>query len=525
MHSKVSKKIVGFILAAIFLIFSAPVASASDIPLLTWERGKEQNIVLGGNGIPASWTIQLLSKDTAPLTFKRSTVSATGYVVYSVQLPADFRLGYYTVEVFGEGTDGGSVVAGVNVTAMTVYSITQIPSDLKSLLLWLTFIITSFSVARSKKYSKLKYIREKNLVETESLVADSRFPSLLYKVYKLRDAGFQEQKPRLFNYLIKRDGNFTHKISPLLWTLLPGIGIFVGFVCGFISGDGPSIVPISAVAAMAVIGLLDAYSGVFATFAFASAQIMIGNVTSVRSALILICLGVAWAFSALLAEFFLLASRHDLAGDSTDSASPSQVKILILPSAVIAGAFFFFMQRLADSLTTDIRSNTMQLLLVSVAVALLFVVREFISESQDVKLLAKDDSQFVTEEYTVRSLVSPVVVFVMAIFFTSVIYVWTESLSKAMIPGVILSVPFALLVVRFSSPQIALLARWRRHIYLEAIIVTALSFGVHWIVAKTPNEVIHKSEILLALGFLPLLFHSVLGSLYDVSDNQEVDAE
>ncbi|MSW09361.1 MAG: hypothetical protein F2690_00695 [Actinobacteria bacterium] len=520
-----SKKLIGSLLAAIFLIFSVPAATAADIPFLTWERGKEQNIVLGGNSIPPTWSIQLLSKDTAPLTFKRSTVSTTGYVVYSVPIPADFPVGYYTIEVFGEGADGGSVVAGVNVTAMTVYSITQIPSDLKSLLLWLTFIITAFSVARSKKYSKLRFIREKNLVETESLVADTRFPSILYKIYKLRDAGFQEQKPRLFNYLVKRDGNFTHRLSPVLWALLPAIGIAVGFICGFVSGDGPSVVPMYAVIVLAVIGLLDSYSGLFAVFAFASAQIMIGNITNVRSVLILICLGTAWAFSALLAEFFLLASRHDITPDANRANNPTKTKALIIPSAFVAGAFFFFMQRLADSLTTEIRSNTVQLLLVSAGVALLFIAKEILWERQDQKLLTKEDSHYITEEFQVVSLISPIVVAVMAVFITSVIFVWTQSLSSALIPGAILTVPFALLVFRFSSPQIAALAKWRRHIYLEAVVVTVISFGAHWIVSKTPNEVIHKSEILLALGFLPLLFHSVLSSLYDVSESQEVGAK
>ena len=38
-------------MAGIALVMSVPVASAADIPVLTWEKGKEHNIVLGGNGI------------------------------------------------------------------------------------------------------------------------------------------------------------------------------------------------------------------------------------------------------------------------------------------------------------------------------------------------------------------------------------------------------------------------------------------------------------------------------------------
>jgi hypothetical protein len=49
-------------LVAITLGFSIPQASAADVPLLTWERGKEQNIVLGGGAITNNWQIVLVQK-------------------------------------------------------------------------------------------------------------------------------------------------------------------------------------------------------------------------------------------------------------------------------------------------------------------------------------------------------------------------------------------------------------------------------------------------------------------------------
>jgi len=519
----VIKKILAILFAALFLVLSVPISTAADIPSLTWERGKEQNVVLGGSGVPDTWTIQLLSEKTAPLTFKRSASNASGYVVYSVQLPADFPVGYYTVEVFGEETDGGSIVAGVSVIEMAVYSITQIPSDFKSILLWLAFVISAFSVARSKKYSKFEYLREKNLIETASLVSDIRFPSVLYKIYRLRVAGFDELKPRFFSYLLKRDGNFTHKISPVLWTLIPGIGVLVGFISGFICGEGPSNIPIYLVSAIAIIGLLDAYSGIFAFFSFAAAQIMIGNITSVRSILVLICLGIAWSLSSLFAEFFLLASRCEASLNSEGLKNLRKNTALIVPSALVSGGFFFFVQRLADSLTTEIRTNTLQLVLLSIVVSILYATKEFISEKIDIKISAASGREFATERFSVNTLVSPFFVALTGLFFTLVIYVWTESFSKAIVPGIILTIPFATLLVRLSSPNISILRKWRRNIYLEAIILTTMSFGIHWLVSKTPNEVIHKSDLMLALGFLPLLFHSLLSSLYDATDSQEVE--
>ena len=57
-------RFISFTLALVALFISVPVASgASDIPLLSWERGKEQNIVLGGYTNQSDWLIQLVSEN------------------------------------------------------------------------------------------------------------------------------------------------------------------------------------------------------------------------------------------------------------------------------------------------------------------------------------------------------------------------------------------------------------------------------------------------------------------------------
>lgn len=502
-----------------------PISSASDIPLLTWERGKEQSIVLGGSSVPASWSIQLIGKDSAPLIFTKSSTNAKGYVVYSVPLPNDFPVGYYSVEVFGKGTEGGSIVAGVNVTAMLVYQITQIPSDLRNLLLWLVFVVTAFSVIRCRKYANLEYMREQNLVESDQLVADSRFPTLMYRAYKLREAGFQELKPSLFRYLIKRDGHFSHKFSPVGWTALPALGVAIGFVAGFLTHTPLPNMPVYLLAGMALIGLIDVYSGVFTIFAFSAAQIMLGHVTTVRSVLVLAIIGLAVAFSALIADFLLLASRHDFSLKTENPAMSRKIQLMIIPNGAVAGFFFFFLNRLADSLSTTVRSSNSQLITLSIAIGVLFILKHLASDRMDVKIAQKLGVVLVSESFEIVSLITPVVVFAVAIFCTSIVYVWTESISAALIPGLIMTLPVALLVVRFRRPTIALLAKWPRNIYIEAGIITAACFGVQWLIQRTPNEVIHKSEILLAIGFLPVLFHSVLSSLYDVSENSQGGAQ
>jgi hypothetical protein len=86
-----------------------------------------------------------------------------------------------------------------------------------------------------------------------------------------------------------------------------------------------------------------------------------------------------------------------------------------------------------------------------------------------------------------------------------------------------MTVPFAALLIRLEKPEFRFLTRWKRNIYFEAVVVALISFGLYWFVSTTPNEVIQKSEILLAIGFIPALFHAALSSLYDVTGNREVE--
>ena len=86
--------------ASILLAFTAlsiAPANAQDIPVLSWEKGKEHNIVLGGNSLVQNWKIQLTSPTAAPLDFTQSKIDPKGYVVFSVQIPDSYPSGVYKV--------------------------------------------------------------------------------------------------------------------------------------------------------------------------------------------------------------------------------------------------------------------------------------------------------------------------------------------------------------------------------------------------------------------------------------------
>ena len=134
-----------------FITLSMAPAHAEDIPVLTWEKGKEHNIVLGGNSQVKNWKIQLTSTTGQTLDFKQSKLDPKGYVVFSVEIPDTYESGVYTVVTTGVGVPQ-KIVAGVKIVALTDYNLIQIPTKLILILLTLIFLVSTLSIMRMQKY-------------------------------------------------------------------------------------------------------------------------------------------------------------------------------------------------------------------------------------------------------------------------------------------------------------------------------------------------------------------------------------
>jgi len=83
-----SKKFSFAILIAIFAAVM-PSASAVDIPLLTWERGKQQNIILGGPSTGNGWKIFFVAEGQADRELSASLPNSAGFIVYSIDIPKE----------------------------------------------------------------------------------------------------------------------------------------------------------------------------------------------------------------------------------------------------------------------------------------------------------------------------------------------------------------------------------------------------------------------------------------------------
>lgn len=516
MINKIVKKLAWLILAIFTLGLGAPAASAADIPLLTWERGKEQNIVMGNTDIPSTWTIRLVGDGYQPLTFRVSTKGADGTVVYSVQIPIEMPLGIYSVQVFDTQGQLSTIVAGVDLIEMRTFEVVSIPSPLKFLLLSIVFLIAGVTTLRSRKYANMSYVHHRSLIEEGTLMHDARFPPILYKFYTLRAKSFDSLKSTLFRFLMSRDSEFLHRLSPLAWTLLPGVAFVLGAIASLITGQNMPNVPVVVLFLLVVIGLVDALSGFYVAAGFITLQIVLGHVTNLSQLLAVVSLSLSWILIGVIADLFYLTSMKDF-----NSKGNSENRIIALTLAsVVAGGIFVFTQILTNSFCTILREDSRLINLLGILVGLVFMARTSYRE----KLDSRELERVTTVNYSITRIFSGLFALIMWALFALAAYSWSESISTALISASVFSIPLFALVVRFAQPEIELLDKWRRNIYLEAFVVLAITYGLFEFVAKLPYPIVQRSQIYIVIAFIPAILHSLLSSLYDISEAKGKEA-
>lgn len=497
-------------MAGIALLLNAPVASAADIPVLTWEKGKEHNIVLGGNGIVNNWKIQLESLDNSPLVFKKSRVDDRGFVVYSVNIPDSFPSGIFNV-VTTNAQEDGKVVAGVRIVEMSDYNLIQIPTKLFLILFTLIILISTLSMLRMQKYEKIEYLRAK-------LAQAPRGPAGF--LYRFRDSSIEEIHRSIFKFQLIREGELLHKFSPIAWAVVPWIALVLGAVVSANERliQGVQLTPVLIYAGIAVIGLLDPFSGFMAGVGFAVVHCLTGDVSSVRGVMSLVAIAAGWFAPGLISSLYSDALNKD--------SYPMIIKRFLpdVLASAIGGLVFFSAQLLTNSFADHPVPITASGYLLPALFSCLVFAR-----IQGEKWLNKDLHQ-TGKNYQVRVLVlprvvSPRTIVFAAAYFAAAIYVWTESWDFALKTAAILVVPMLLLMVRFENPVIPVLRKLQRHIFVEVTIILALAYLVFNYIQSLPIEVTQKGRMFVSYTAVLLLIHGFYSSIFDSSHREKESRE
>ena len=297
-------------LALITLLITPTAAQAFDIPLLTWERGREQQVVLGGGAYTQSWTVTLEGNGAEPLQFSSSEKNAAGYVVYSLNIPADYPLGPYSVVTIGKGSPR-TVVAGINLIEQQTNTVAYKLFDLTLILAIFVFLTGIVSTIRARKYQYIPFKSAQVLPRLTDPIyeGEENFWDRLERApYRVRVQSLISLRPSLIRFLLIREGELAHRLSKNFYGLSPFIGLAAGAIASIEVSRNSNLAstPMTIFIIVAAIAIFDAFAGVSATLGFWAVQLATGNISSFRDFVIALAIGIAWVgpslFAALLRE-------------------------------------------------------------------------------------------------------------------------------------------------------------------------------------------------------------------------------
>lgn len=476
------------ILLAVFFLAtpSANAATALNVPFLTWEAGKQQAIVLGGPGSNGAWKMQLEGENSDPLVFKQTRRDGKGAFLYTLDLPRDLTPGAYVVQAVEEnGTK--TIVAGIQVKARETYRISQIPSDLKLLVVIFAGLTAILSVIRGRKYANLSFLR-RSAPEKENFF------------YRFRNTRLASEGDSLARYLSLQSGEPLHRLSPTLWSLLPWLviplGVFTAIKIQFDAAipNGPIVLFFIC----AALGALDAATGISLALSLSFMHIALGNATSLRSLAVVGAFTLAWYLPALVASLIRLTINQDF-----KRLSPQVSKVVsALLAAIFGGTTVALSTILTDSLVINRQASELLRWPLAVTVAVVIFIK-YLFES------IKEPTEGREEKLFLARVVSPGFAFI--IFFASLllVYVWTNNALATLIASAVMAAPYFLLFVVFPKLGRLKLPTGKRNVLIEVAIVVGLTFLAYWAIQTLPQAVIIRSRIFILIGFVPSLLHAI----------------
>ena len=494
------------------ILFSAPV-SALDIPLLTWEQGKSQSVVLGGPTASENWQVSLVAASGVSQPFRASNLNDGGFRVYTIDVNSSQAEGRYTVETQGPGSPK-NVVSEVLIVPAERYEVPRAPYDLLFILLFLAIFITvavSIRRVRTKVTSFPNRIADiEGLVSGEDLSTIRRFKANSLESRRVR---FVRALPESFlKTLLVADSNFAFALPVQGFISLPATSILLGG-CLFLSHESSE--PFSQVSILLLIFLLatsifDLLSGFVGAVTFLALHVALSGSLDIRNGL----------SAVVLVGVFLFPALFNLAGNLTSSTlNPTTRASYAL--FTLLGVFYIPCAYLViKSLRFDVALSAVGVpyLLVS-ALVLVAIKNRLVS-----RFLTSGADSFETRtlETEIPRLFSNGTILGFFIALTVLFINWTEEFTISIAAALAWSVPLILSSVRFESAFLRKLSPIPRVIWLEVGVVIVLIFGLFQLVRTLPYLVEDSSALLLLILAIPTAIHSLFVLLVSSSSDQEV---
>jgi hypothetical protein len=319
-----------FLSALLISFFSLPLVSASaaeseGIVVLTWERGVEQSVTIGGSTDGSLWNIELRSLNGKALAFTRSTKNSSGFYLYTLQIPDDFPKGRY--EVYATTLNRPEQLTSY-VEIVERKSFDPL-SDVKKLGYLGTVAFAIFTVIATARKEDFETVAIRRTRENDEAGDDRNDPlSVNYKdnLVELDKRGIVDRIGYgRINWIAKLDAirfSFSHKlprVSPLagryvsdaswfqavfgpLVLFLPLAGIVTGLALAADTDMSRTLVPSSLVLVLLgiIIGILDAFSGLLVAGTYVFWALVSGNLVNAIDLRTLLAISIIFSAPLLL---------------------------------------------------------------------------------------------------------------------------------------------------------------------------------------------------------------------------------
>jgi len=500
------------LLTAILVSLFAQSANAFDFQVFTWERGKIQQVIIGETKRGTDWKVEMVGQGIEPIRFIPSSQNDAGYYVFTAEIPNDLPIGAYSIEATG---DNGPkrIIAGISLVEAVTFEITK-TSDLSSAIALLTFITATFSTLRAIKYSRLKNpaSKEPEIVMNE----ENRLKRVFASILNLRSRLTNSVNPSLFRHLLSQESAFLAQLSKPAYYLFPLIGILLGSIAGLDAQANGGFENSSLLFffIIVIIGLVDAFSGIVALFAFWVVQFYFGEISNLRDLLIVSAAAIAWIGPALLSRIYQDAILIDLREAKVGNFLAKTLSILGAGLAAI-GIFFgghLLLQSLILQVSDDFKMKSYYLVIVGLVAA---------AKASYLTFKFDDRKDEVAGEFEVVRVASPQISLLVLGLVFGYAYIWTDNLSRAIVAAILFAIPYSLLFMRFETLGVEIFAKVRRNIVIEAAIATGLSLVIYSQLQRLPELTEDRAELFLILSALPALFHGFFSSICDSAQRKE----
>ena len=286
-----------FLLSFIFLFIGSSAAQAVDVPDLSWERGRQQSVTLGGDTKSVLWSISLDGFGQS-LPFSRSSVNDAGFIVYSIEIPEKLPVGRYQIVVRGPNTPA-TTTGYVNILNTVAYDPLSDPRGIGVIAVAAYTLLAFFAGNKSESENTNQQEEEDSSalgsVDTnyqgikikhrgrgdDSVFVRSSFALTLDGWRHLAVLTMARRSPLTMR--VSADGSYLQAVIGPLAIVLPVLGIALGAWLGMVTDLTNSLIPtaIAIVLLIVIVGILDAFSGLLAFISYLLVIIARGGVDNV----------------------------------------------------------------------------------------------------------------------------------------------------------------------------------------------------------------------------------------------------